>query len=112
MCGIDDSEGARKAVRVADELAQRLGARLVLVHGTPVAPAVLHAVPFDSEAFRREALADAERILERLPGDRALPGGRGSAARDRLNSRRGQDRRCASKNATMRRRASWAEGSW
>lgn len=64
VCGIDDSDGARRAAHVADELAQRLGGRLVLVHGTPVAPSVLYGVPFDTEAFQREALADAERILK------------------------------------------------
>ncbi len=34
VCGIDDSGHARAAARVADELATRLGARLVLVHVT------------------------------------------------------------------------------
>ena len=66
VCGIDDSDGARKAARVADDLAQRLGARLVLVHGTPEAPSVIYGVPFDSDAFQREARDDAERLLEEV----------------------------------------------
>jgi nucleotide-binding universal stress UspA family protein len=64
VCGIDDSSGARKAAQVADKLARDLGARLVLIHGTPVAPSVLYGVPFDSGAFQREALETAERLLE------------------------------------------------
>lgn len=64
--GIDDSDGARKAARVADDLAKRLGARLVLVHGTPIAPSVMYGVPFDSDAFQREVLDDAERLLEEV----------------------------------------------
>ena len=64
VCGIDDSDGARRAARVADDLAQKLGARLVLVHGTPTAPSVMYGVPFDNDAFQREALEDAERLLE------------------------------------------------
>jgi nucleotide-binding universal stress UspA family protein len=64
VCGIDDSSGARKAARVADGLARDLGARLVLVHGAPAAPPVMYGVPFDSDAFQREALQDARRLLE------------------------------------------------
>jgi nucleotide-binding universal stress UspA family protein len=64
VCGVDDSDGSRKAARVADDLAQRLDARLVLVHGAPVAPSVMYGVPFDSDAFQREALDDARRLLE------------------------------------------------
>ena len=64
VCGIDDSSGARKAARVADELARDLGARLVLVHGTPVAPSVMYGVPFDNDAFQRDAMEDARRLLE------------------------------------------------
>ncbi len=64
VCGIDDSSGARKAARVADGLARDLGARLVLVHGAPVAPSVLYGVPFDNDAFQRQALDDARRLLE------------------------------------------------
>ena len=64
VCGIDDSDDARRAARVADDLAQNLGARLVLVHCTPIAPSVMFGVPFDSDAFKREALEEAERLLE------------------------------------------------
>ena len=66
VCGVDDSDGARNAARVADRLAQQLGARLVLVHGTPIAPSVMYGVPFDSEAFQREVLDDAQRLLEEV----------------------------------------------
>jgi nucleotide-binding universal stress UspA family protein len=64
VCGIDDSDGARKAARVADKLARDLGARLVLVHVAPTAPSNLYGVPFDSDAFQREALEEARRLLE------------------------------------------------
>ena len=49
---------------MADDLARKLGARLVLVHGTRCAPSVLYGVPFDNDAFQREALDDAERLLD------------------------------------------------
>ena len=68
VCGVDDSSGARKAARVADELARDLGARLVLVHGAPVAPSVMYGVPFDSDAFQREAFEGARRLLEQVAG--------------------------------------------
>ncbi len=68
VCGIDDSTGARKAARVADDLAQALGARLVLVHGTPVAPSVMYGVPFDNDAFQREVMENARRLLEDVAG--------------------------------------------
>jgi nucleotide-binding universal stress UspA family protein len=55
--------GRAQCVRVADRLAQSLSRELILVHGTPVAPAVLYGVPFDNDAFQQEARAEAERIL-------------------------------------------------
>jgi nucleotide-binding universal stress UspA family protein len=64
VCGVDGSDGARKAARVADNLAQDLGVRLVLVHAAPVAPSVMYGVPFDSDAFQREVLEDGRRLLE------------------------------------------------
>ena len=66
VCGVDDSDGARNAARVADRLAQQLGARLVLVHGTPIAPSVMYGLLFDSKALQREALDDAQRLLEEV----------------------------------------------
>jgi nucleotide-binding universal stress UspA family protein len=66
VCGIDDSSGARKAARVADGLARDLGARLVLVHGTPVAPTVLYGGPFDNDAFQRAALQNARLLLDEV----------------------------------------------
>jgi nucleotide-binding universal stress UspA family protein len=64
VCGVDDSTGARKAAQVADELAGDLGVRLVLAHGAPVAPSVMYGVPFDSDAFQRESMEDAQRLLD------------------------------------------------
>jgi nucleotide-binding universal stress UspA family protein len=66
VCGVDDSSDARKAVPVANDLARRLGARLVLVHAAPASPGVMYGVPFDSDAFQREALADARRLVEEV----------------------------------------------
>ena len=63
VCGVDDSDGARKAARVADDLAQKLGARLILVHAAPVAPGMMYGVPFDNEAFQHQAREDAKRLL-------------------------------------------------
>ncbi len=64
VCGVDDSSGARNAARVADGLAQDLGARLVLVHGAPVAPSVMYGVPFDNDAFQRQAMEEGRRLLD------------------------------------------------
>lgn len=69
VCGIDDSAGARGAARVADRLARDLGARLVLVHGAPAAPSVMYGVPFDNDAFQRDVLEDARRLLEDVARD-------------------------------------------
>ena len=63
ICGVDDSSGARGAARVADRLARDLGARLMLVHGAPIAPPVMYGVPFDNEAFQRQAMEDAGKLL-------------------------------------------------
>ena len=64
VCGVDDSSGARGAARVADGLARDLGARLLLVHGAPIAPSVMYGVPFDNDAFQRQAMDDARRLLD------------------------------------------------
>lgn len=64
VCGVDDSTGARGAAQVADRLARDLRARLVLVHGTPIAPPVMYGVPFDNDAFQRQAMEDARQLLD------------------------------------------------
>ena len=53
-----------RASRTASQ--QQLGARLVLVHGTPIAPSVMYGPLFDSKALQREALDDAQRLLEEV----------------------------------------------
>ena len=60
VCGVDDSSGAR----VADGLARDLGARLVLVHAGPIAPPVMFGVPFDNDAFQREIMEHAGKLLD------------------------------------------------
>lgn len=79
MCGIDDSDGARRAVRVADDLARRLDARLTVV--TVVSP-----VPFvppegraaggddEREALLAERRARAGAILARVAREEGIPG--------------------------------------
>ena len=59
VCGIDDSDGARRAARVADELARDLGARLVLVHVAPPARSRMYGTPIDPEPFQRQTLEAA-----------------------------------------------------
>ena len=61
---VDDSGGARTAVRVADEFARSLGTRLVLVRGASVGLRVMYGVPFESDALQRECLQDAERLFD------------------------------------------------
>jgi nucleotide-binding universal stress UspA family protein len=71
ICGVDDSEAARRAAHVAAELSRQLGSRLVLVHvarvtappaGAPSAYAKLHGA----------AIAGGKRVLERLKQDDEL----------------------------------------
>ena len=64
VCGIDDSDGARRAARVADELARDLGARLVLVHVAPPARSMMYGTPIDPEPFQRQTLEAARQLLD------------------------------------------------
>ena len=69
VCGVDDSEGGRHAVRVAARLADRLRARLVLAHATP-RPDVpgVSAVPGAREQLRDREVEKAEALLSELAG--------------------------------------------
>jgi nucleotide-binding universal stress UspA family protein len=78
VCGVDDSAHARAAARVADELATRLGARLVLVHvvsaslpvaGTASASPAFAPVP----EFERAAHAAARSLLGEVAEQIARP---------------------------------------
>jgi nucleotide-binding universal stress UspA family protein len=81
VCGVDDSDGARAASRVASTMASRLAYRLVLVHvaEVPIAPAdyggyldiVRISVPADEKAELEQGalnmmmqIADEERLVE------------------------------------------------
>jgi nucleotide-binding universal stress UspA family protein len=70
ICAVDDSQGARDAARVADELARRLGARMLVVHGAqvPVVPGA-SGVPHGREDLRELAREDAEEVLARVVED-------------------------------------------
>jgi nucleotide-binding universal stress UspA family protein len=65
ICGFDDSENARRAVRVAADLARRLEAHLILLHVSevttpPPGPAFAYA------KLQEQALATGERLLQKL----------------------------------------------
>jgi nucleotide-binding universal stress UspA family protein len=75
VCAADDSEGARGALRLAKELAERLGTRLVLLHVEPPteAPGVSAAVAGQARLHEEEA-RDARKLLERLVDEERLGG--------------------------------------
>ena len=77
ICGVDESDGARDAVRVAKWLARELVRRLVLVHAVRAADGLAVALPpysyphpTDDEATRRAA----EQVLDGLVQDSGLAG--------------------------------------
>jgi len=51
ICGVDESRGAREAARVASDLAERLGARLILLYVPP--PLALEPPPGSGAAHER-----------------------------------------------------------
>jgi nucleotide-binding universal stress UspA family protein len=70
VCGVDESDGGRAALAVADDLAARLWARLVLVHVQPSLrlPGV-STVPGAVDELRRIEQAEGEALIERLAAD-------------------------------------------
>ena len=75
VCGVDDSVHARAAARVADELATRLGARVVLVHvmsaslpmrGTASAPPAFAPVPELEQAAHAAARSLLGEVAEQI----------------------------------------------
>jgi nucleotide-binding universal stress UspA family protein len=73
VCCVDDSEGARAALRVGRELAEKLDHELMLLHIEPAteAPGV-SAVPGGQERLRDAELRDAEELLARLAREAGL----------------------------------------
>jgi nucleotide-binding universal stress UspA family protein len=73
VCPVDDSVGARAALRVASELAELLEARLVLLHVAPPteAPGV-SAAPAGQDRLREAEVADARALLESIAKEAGL----------------------------------------
>lgn len=75
VCGVDGSEQARHAASAALRLAERLGARLMLVHVTPtrtVVPVDSFPMGFDPSAYPRSselAYSEAEAAFDSLSSD-------------------------------------------
>jgi nucleotide-binding universal stress UspA family protein len=80
ICGVDGSEQARHAASAALRLANRLGARLTLVHVTPtrsMAPVDRFPYGVDPGAFRRStelAFSEAEDAFDSLSSEVAAAG--------------------------------------
>lgn len=64
MCAVNETTGAREALRAASHLAERLGVRLVAVH-------VVEDVPL-SPAGRREARAGGIRLVDRVLAEQGV----------------------------------------
>ena len=81
VCGVDDSPDSRAAVKVAAELADRLGSTLILAHvAEPTYVAYAAAYPLGGTAGPMAAVEEAEskeeeseRLLQRLAVDAGLP---------------------------------------
>src|SRR5262245_39301907 len=74
VCGVDDSDEARNAARVAGALSRRLGLEFLLVHAT----AAVMQPGVGTAAAGRERLAESQRqeaeaLLERIVDEAALP---------------------------------------
>ena len=64
ICGVDDSEVARDAVRVARDLSDRFGSRLLLVHVAPAdVPPGTSVVPNAQSMLLERERRDAELLL-------------------------------------------------
>jgi nucleotide-binding universal stress UspA family protein len=75
VCCLDDSDGARRALATARELASGLGAELLLVHVAPPteAPGVSAAAAGQAR-LRGEELRTGEELLARLSREAGLSG--------------------------------------
>jgi nucleotide-binding universal stress UspA family protein len=75
VCCVDDSGGARAALRAAHRLAEALGLELVLLHVEPTAnvPGV-SAAPAAHERLLAEEIREANALLERLVREDGLEG--------------------------------------
>ena len=73
ICAVDDSDGARAALKVALDLAARFGVNLVLVHAEPstVVPGVSAALG-GQERLRTMEIEDAEKLLAWLAQEEKL----------------------------------------
>src|SRR5438128_2242730 len=68
LCAVDDSTGAREALRAASTASKRAGLRLVLVHCSPG-----FGFPAAEDSLSgRQARAGATQLLDRLVGDHEL----------------------------------------
>jgi len=78
VCGVDASEGARAAARVAGGLAEALHADLVLVHvasmgGSSVRPLSWARTPELHDAWRRRVTRAAAELLDEIVDDVGAP---------------------------------------
>ncbi|HEX3330791.1 MAG TPA: universal stress protein [Gaiellales bacterium] len=72
VCAVNETTGAKEALRTASRLSERLGMRLVAVH-------VLEDVPL-SPAARREARAGGVRLVDRMLAEQGIWGADGRVA--------------------------------
>jgi nucleotide-binding universal stress UspA family protein len=77
ICGVDDSAGAREAVRVAAGLAEAIAGELLIVHvaTVPVVPGV-SGVPGGAAELAAHTREGAERALDRIAEDAGEPAAR------------------------------------
>ena len=73
LCAADDTEGARAAIRVTRELAEKLGARVVLVNvePSPSVPGVSSALAGHAR-LRTEEIDDGQKLLSWLAAEEGL----------------------------------------